>query len=165
VTVAAPAYTLVAASPLITMSDGSSSTVTLNLTSTNYAGTVVFSTSLNSQISASAPQVVLTNGGSGTSTVTITTATSAANHVPWSGRGAALLCAVLLAMPFGRLRKRACAVLLTALAISLAGFLIACGAGTASTQRLTRTYVVTVTPSGSGTVTNPAPVSIIVQIP
>ncbi len=163
----APTYTLTAGSPTVSMAAGSSSTVLFNLRSTNYAGTVVLAASDNSQISASAPSVALTNGGSGSSTLTITTQASAANHgpaTPWNGRSAVVFCAVLLGLPFGVRRRRACAVLLAALAISLAGFLMACGATNSQSSRLSRTYIVNVTPTGSGAVTNPTAVSIVVTV-
>jgi len=53
--------------------------------------------------------------------------------------------------------------LLTALAISLAGFLMSCGGG--GSGKAARTYTVTLTPSGSGsTVTNASPVSFVVTV-
>jgi hypothetical protein len=68
---------------------------------------------------------------------------------------------VLLGAPFTLRRKRALAVLLTALTIALAGFLMSCGGG----GKAARTYTVTLTPSGSGsTVTNASPVSFVVTV-
>jgi hypothetical protein len=170
-TPAAPTYTLVATPSSV----HGSSTVALALTSTNYAGTVSFATSVTStngtasNVTASATSFTLTNGGTGTSTLTITASASAANHtpaVPWKSGGAVVFCAVLLGVPFSR-RKRAVAVLLTAMAISLAGFLMACGGGGSKTPPppAARTYTVTVTPTGSGTVTNPAAVTVTVTVP
>jgi hypothetical protein len=143
----------------------------------NYAGTVSFAASIASaggivtDVSAIAPSVTLASDGSGTSTLTIFTTTNAAKHIPalpWTNGGVIVLGAVLLGAPFGLRRKRAIAVPLTALAISLAGLLMACGGGgsSAKTTALTaQTYTVTVTPTGTGTVTNPAQVSITVTVP
>ncbi len=170
-----PTYTFGMADPAATVAAGSSETVALNLTSTNYAGTINFATSVTtangtaSAVTASASPVTLTSGGNATCTVTITTTTSAATHAPsapWKS-GIVMMCAVLLGAPFTLRRKRVLAVLMTALAISLAGFLIACGSASSSTKSTTttaRTYTVTVTPTGTGTVTNPAAVSITVTV-
>ena len=87
--------------------------------------------------------------------LTITTNANAANRMPiapWTGGGAVVFGAVLLA-PFTARRKRALAVLLTAVAMSLAGLSMACSGG--SSIKPPRTYTVTVTPTGKGTVTNP----------
>jgi hypothetical protein len=147
-----------------------SASVTLGLASTNYAGTVTFATSVNStdgtasNVSASAPSVTLTDGGTGTSVLTITPNANAANRIPiapWTGGGAVVFGAVLLA-PFTARRKRALAVLLTAVAMSLAGLSMACSGGSAI--KPPRTYIVTVSPTGTGTVTNPAPVFITVTV-
>jgi hypothetical protein len=171
---AAPTYTLTAAASSVTIAAGNSSTVTLDLTSTNYAGTVPFTTSVtssdgaDSNVLASATPVTLTSGGSGSSTLTITTSARAANHapaVPWKSGGAAMLCAVLLGVPFTVRRKRALAVLLTAVTISLAGLLTSCGGSSSSTPKAARTYTVTVTPTGTGTVTDAQPVTITVTVP
>ena len=173
---AAPSYTLTAGEPTATITAGSSGTVALTLSSTNYAGTVSFTTSIDStngtasNVSANAPSVTLTAGGNGSSTLTITTTSSAANHAPatpWKSSGAVMLCAVLLGAPFTVRRKRVLTVLLAAVAILLAGFLISCGGGSSSSTppKAARIYTVTVTPTGTGTVTNPAPVSITVTVP
>lgn len=176
------AYTLTAKTPKVSMSAGSEGTATLTLNSSNYAGTVSFVTSVSStdgtisNVKASASVVKLTAGGSGTSTVTITTSANAANHTPsapWKSSGTLMFCAVLLATPFTFRRKRALAVLLSAVAISLAGFLMACGGGgstKSATQAAARTYIVTLTPTGTTSsgglvsVINPAPVSITVTV-
>jgi hypothetical protein len=82
-----------------------------------------------------------------------------------------MFCAALLGAPFTFRRKRLLAGLPMVLAISLAGFLMACGAEGSSTSSQphtqgARTYVVTVTPTGTATpagsvtVTNPAAVTI-----
>jgi FG-GAP-like repeat/Bacterial Ig-like domain (group 3) len=162
------AYTLTTS----TQSINGSGNVTMELTSTNYAGTVSFATSVTStdgtasNVSASAPSITLTNGGAGTAVLTIAANASAANHVPvapWTSGGAVVFGAVLLGAPFTARRKRALAILLTAVAIMLAGFSMACSGGAASTKPA-RTYAVTVTPMGTGTVTNPAPVTIMVTV-
>jgi hypothetical protein len=170
-----PTYTLSAS----TTSVHGSSPVVLTLTSTAYTGTVSLVTSVTStngtasNVSAALapPSVLLTAGGTpGTSTLTITASANAANHapaVPWKSGGALVFCAVLLGAPFGR-RKRVVAVLLTALAISLAGLLMACGGGGSKTPPTpaARTYTVTVTPTSSPAVLNPpAPVVITVTVP
>lgn len=83
--------------------------------------------------------------------------------------------AALLGAPFTLRRKRFIAALPLVLAISLAGFLSACGAvGSYNNPQPhtqgARTYIVTVTPTatvsaaGAVTVTNPAPVSITVTV-
>ena len=157
------AYTLTSS----TQSVSGSTSVTLGLTSTNYVGTVSFATSVTStdgaasNVSASAPSVTLTSGGAGTSVLTITANANAANHVPvapWTSGGAVMFGAVLLGVPFTARRRRTLAVLLTAAAIMLAGFSMACS-GAAPSTKPARTYTVTVTPTGTGTVTNPAPVT------
>jgi FG-GAP-like repeat/Bacterial Ig-like domain (group 3) len=149
-----------------------SGSVTLGLTSTNYAGTVSLATSVTStngtasNVSASAPSVTLASGGAGTAVLTITANANAANHIPvapWTSGGAVVFGAVLLGAPFTLRRKRALAVLLTAAAIMLAGFSMACS-GARSSTRPARTYAVVVTPTGTGTVTNPAPVTIMVTV-
>ena len=61
--------------------------------------------------------------------LTITANANAANHVPvapWTSGGAVMFGAVLLGVPFTARRKRTLAVLLTAVAIMLAGFSMAC---------------------------------------
>ncbi len=169
-----PSYTLSVSANTATIV-GNKATVTLNLTSDNYAGTVNFNaTSSATTLTASAPSVTLTSNGNGSTTLTIALTSSAAKHAParpWKSGGAIMLCAVLLGAPFGLRRKRAIAVLLTALTISLAGLLLACGSGsgsgsssTPSTTATPQTYTVTVTPTGTGTVTDPAPISITVTI-
>ena len=110
--------------------------------------------------------MTLTSGGAGTSVLTITANANAANHVPvapWTSGGAVMFGAVLLGVPFTALRRRTLAVLLTAVAIKLAGFSMACS-GAAPSTKPARTYTVTVTPTGTGTVTNPAPVTIMVTV-
>jgi len=165
---AAPTYTLTASSTTASISAGSSSTVTLTLVSTNYAGTVTLAAVASStEVTASTPvSVTLTNGGTGTSTLTIATSSSAANHapaLPWKSGGVVVF-AVLLGAPFTLRRKRAMAVMLTVLTISLAGFMVACSSGGSSTKAA-RTYTVTITPTGSGTVTNPSAVVVTVTVP
>src|SRR6202035_5186819 len=100
-------------------------------------GTVSFVTIVSStngtpaDVTATATLVTLTSGGMGTSTVTITANASATNHtpsVPWSGGGTMMFCAALLGAPFTFRRKRLRAALPLVLAVSLAGFMMACGA-------------------------------------
>jgi hypothetical protein len=175
-------YTLTAKSPTVSMAPGGSGTATLTLNSNNYAGTVSFVTSVSStdgtpaNVTATATSVTLTSGGTGTSTVTITSNANALNQtpgLPWNG-GTVMFCAALLGAPFTFRRKRLLAGLPMVLAITLAGFLMACGSVGSSTnsqphtQQSARTYVVTVTPTatpvGSVTVTNPAAASITVTV-
>ncbi len=175
-TVTAVSYTLVASQTSL----AGSSPVTLTLTSTNYAGTVTLTPNVTSSngnssnvtAALSSPSVVLANNGSGTSTLTITANSSAAQHspaLPWRG-GGMMVFAVLLSAPFTLRRKRALTVLLMALTISAAGLMISCGGGgggSSSQQQASspRSYTVTVTAKGSGTVADPLPVTITVTIP
>ncbi len=170
---APPAYTLGASSNSITIPAGSNGQFSLNLTATNFTGTVSFTTSVSSingtpsAVSASAPSVSFASSTTGNSTLTITTTTSAANHspgLPWKSSGPVMFCAVLLGAPFTERRKRALAVLFTALAIAAAGLLVACGGSGGSSTPSPQTYTVTVTPTGSGTVMNPAAVSVTVTV-
>jgi subtilase family serine protease len=170
---APPTYTLVASSNSITIPAGSNAQLSLSLTATNYLGTVSFATTISSidgppsAVSASAPSITFASTTMGNSTLTITTTTNAANHsprLPWKSGGAVMFCAVLLGAPFTGRRKRALAVLLTALAISAAGLLIACSGSGSSSTPSPQTYTVTVTPTGSGTVMNPAAITVTVIV-
>jgi hypothetical protein len=168
--VATPTYTL-AGSPTISLAAGSSATVTLSLTSTNYAGTVILAASSNSTaVSASASAVTLTAGSSATSTLTITAGPNAANHAPeikWRSGRTMVFCVLLLGASFTLRRKRAMTSLMAAFTFSLAGFLMSCGGGSSTTKPTAvaaRTYTITVTPTGTGTVTNPQVVSITVMV-
>jgi hypothetical protein len=71
---------------------------------------------------------------------------------------------VLLGAPFARRRSQLLAVLPTALAITVASFLVACGGSGGNSARSPQTYTVTVTPTGSGTVMNPAAITVIVTV-
>ena len=77
--------------------------------------------------------VTLTNDGNGTSVLTITTNENAANRAPvapWTSGGAIVFGAVMLGAPFAaRRRKQIIAVLLTAVAMTLAVFSMACSTG------------------------------------
>ena len=177
----AETYTLTATNATISMTAGTNGSATLTLNSTNYAGTVSFTTTVTStdgtpaDVTATATPVTLTPGGTGTSTVTVSANASAANHTPaapWNG-GTMMLFAALLGAPFTFRRKRLIGAFPLVLAISLAGFMMACGAVGSSTNTQphnSRTYIVTMTPTGtvspagSVTVTNPAPVSITVTV-
>ncbi|HWG58445.1 MAG TPA: hypothetical protein VN661_05300 [Candidatus Acidoferrales bacterium] len=168
---AAATYTVAAQSPTVLMAPGTNGTATLMLKSSNYAGTVSFTTSVSSSngtpadVTATASPVALTAGGSGTSTVTITANAQATNAPakPWSG--GALFFAALIGLPFIFRRKRATNLILCVLAISLGGsLLVACGSKMTAKQ----TYAVTVTPKasamGTAAVTNPSPVTITVTV-
>lgn len=123
-----------------------------------------------SNVTANAPSVMLTSGENTTVPLTITTGANAANHaplLPWQSGGAVAFGVVLLGAPFTLRKKRALAVLLTAAAVSLVAFSIACGSGgggggSSTTVAAARIYRVTVTPAGA--VTNPNPVTIMVTI-
>ena len=176
-------YTISANTPTVTMSAGGSTTATLTLTSSNYAGTVTFVTSVTStdgtaaNVTAAASPVTLTTGGTGSSTVTISANASAMNYMPatpWRGGGGLMLFAALLGLPFTFRRKRLIAAFPVLLTVALAGMLMGCGAvgsSTYSQSKTARSYVVTitptatVTPAGSATVTNPSAVSIQVTVP
>jgi hypothetical protein len=156
-----PSYTFTPSS----LSVVGSSTITLALVSTNYAGTVSFTTSISSMdgnaadLSASAPSVTLTTNGKGSAVLTITASSRAASHppmAPWTSGATLAFGAVLLGAPAAARRKQVLAVLLTAAAIILMGFSVACGnSGTGGTVSKTRLYSILVTPTGTGTVTNP----------
>jgi len=170
---APPTYTLGASSSSITISAGSNARFSLNLTATNFTGTVSFATSVSSingtpsAVSASAPSVSFASSTTGSSTLTITATKRAANRsprLPWKSGGPVMLCAVLLGAPFARRRGQLLAVLLTALAIAAAGLLVACGGSGGSSTPSPQTYTVTVTPTGSGTVMNPAAVTVTLTV-
>ena len=156
---ALPTYTLTANLTTATIAAGSSSSpITLTLNSTNYAGTVSFATSVTSSngtasnvtVSTPAP-VTLTSNGTGSSSLTITTSASAANHapaIPWKSGGALIFCTVLLGAPFTFRRRRTLTVLVSALGLTLAGFMVACGGGGSSTPtQNTTTTSLAATPS------------------
>ena len=171
----APSYSLAASANSATTTAGSSTSVTLTLSSANYTGTVGFavSSSDSSAVSGSAPPVSFASSMNGSSTLTITTAAGAAIRrdppAPWKGGDALIFFAVVLAAPFSGRRKARRALLFTVLAISLvAASLTACGgggnSGGASQPPQSQTYTLTVTPTGSGTVTNAAPLVIQVTV-
>jgi hypothetical protein len=170
----APAtYTLGASSNSITIQPGSDAQLNLSLTATNYPGTVSFVTSISSidgtpsPVSASAPSISFASSTTGSSTLTITAMKSAANRspgLPWKSGAPVMLCAVLLGAPLTGCRKRAMAVLLTALAITAASLIVACGGSGGSSTPSPQTYTVTVTPTGSGTVMNPAAITVTVNV-
>jgi pro-kumamolisin-like protein len=172
---AAATYTLSPSTTSISVADGGSNQVQLNLNSANYAGTVSFTTSVTlngvstSAVTASASPVALASDGTGSTMLTITAASSAANHLPavlWRS-GGALVFAIILGAPWTGRRKQSLVVLLTALAIAAAGFLISCGGSSGSSTPTTAAHIysVTVTPTGTGGVTNPSPVTLTVTVP
>ena len=169
---APPTYTLGASSSSITIPAGSDAQLNLSLTATNYPGTVSFVTSISSidgtpsAVSASASSVSFASSTTGTSTLTITATKNVANRsprLPWKSGGPVMFCAVLLGAPFARRRSQLLAAL-TALAISAASLLVACGGNGGSSTPSPQTYTVTVTPTGSGTVINPAAISVTVIV-
>jgi hypothetical protein len=148
-------------------------TYTLSLSSlNNYTGNVSFTTSVsasqnnpNVTVTASVPRVSLTSGGTATTTLTVVVQTSrAANHrpqLPWRSGLVSMCGVVLLGAPFAARRKRLLAVLLSAVVLTLAGFLTSCGSGlSVSGGGNPTTYTITVTPTGTGQVSNPSPVSV-----
>jgi large repetitive protein len=171
-------YTLTAQTQTVSLAPGGMGTATLTLASTNFAGTVSFTTSVTSSngtasnVTASASSVTLSTGGTTNATVTISANADAENRAPapWGG-GAAAFGMVLFGLPFVFRRRRAAGLLLAALAISVMGSLVACG-GTSSPMKPdgqgARSYVVTVTPKATanagGTVTDAAPVTITVSV-
>lgn len=175
----AGSYTVTAKSPTVSMTPGSTGTDTLTVSSTNYSGTVSFTTSVTStdgtaaNVTASATPVTVASGSTGTSTLTITTNADAANRAPrapWESGGTAMFCAFLIGLPFISRKRRLTALMVLAIPIALAGSLVACG-GTNTTMTKTaapRTYVVTATPTasaqGSATVTNPSPITVTVTV-
>jgi subtilase family serine protease len=170
---APPTYTLGASSNSITIPAGSNAQLSLSLTATNYPGTVSFVTSVSSidgtpsAVSASASSVSFASSTTGNSTLTITATKSAANRsprLPWKRGGPLMFCAVLLGAPFARRRSQLLAVLPTALAITVASFLVACGGSGGNSAQSPQTYTVTVTPTGSGTVMNPAAITVTVTV-
>jgi subtilase family serine protease len=170
---APPTYTLGASSNSITIQAGSNAQLNLSLTATNYPGTVSFATSISSingtpsAVSANAPSISFASSTTGSSTLTITATKSAANRsprLPWKSGGPVMFCAVLLGAPFARRRSQLLAVLLTALAIAAASLLVACSGSSGNSAQSPQTYTVTVTPTGSGTVMNPAAITVIVTV-
>ena len=168
-----PSYTLIASPAAVTVNAGSSGNVALKLTSVDYAGSVSFlvTSSQPLLVNGQTPPlpVVLTSGGTGASALIIDATASASNHVPphpwphaWTSGGVVIFCGLMVYAPFGLGRKQVAALLLTALTILVAGFLVSCGGGVKTPPRI---YTLTVTPTGTGTVTNPAPVSIQVTVP
>jgi hypothetical protein len=172
-------YTMMAKTPTVSLAPGGMGTATLALTSTNFAGTVSFTTSVTSSngtasnVTASASPVTLSAGGTANATVTISANADAENTAPdlWNG-GAAAFGMVLMGLPLIFRRRRAAGLLLAAVAMSVAGSLVACG-GTMNTMKSSgtqaaRSYMVTVTPKATAqagsTVTDPGPVSITVTV-
>jgi len=170
---APPTYTLGASSGSITIQAGGSAQLSLSLNATNYPGTVSFATSISSpsgtpsEVSASASSVSFASSTTGNSTLSITATKSAANRsprVPWKSGGPVMFCVVPLGAPFTGGRKRALAVLLTALAITAASLLVACGGSAGSSTPSPQAYTVIVTPTGSGTVMNPPAITVTVVV-
>jgi hypothetical protein len=171
-TVTFPVYTLTETAPA-TIAAGSTGTVALTVTPSNYTGQVLLvasSSSANVTVSLSQSSVSLASGAAQSITLTISPSASAekrAPTVPWKSGGAVMFCAVLMGAPIRR--KRLIAVLLTALTILLGGILMSCGGGGGSASpaaaKAARTYTVMVTATGSGTVTNPPATTVIVTVP
>ena len=172
-----PSYTLIASSTSVPASPSGVYNVALTLTSNNYAGTVTLTPTVASAngtaSNVTAPLATSQYTLAGGQTITpialaITAGPNAVNHrpmLPWQSGGAAAFGVVLLGAPLTLRNRRALAALLTAAAIALAGFSMACSSGSGSSPvAAARVYIVTVTASGSGVVTNPPPVTITVMV-
>ncbi|MBL0220068.1 MAG: hypothetical protein IPQ07_40150 [Myxococcales bacterium] len=171
VAAAAGGYTLATDTTTVSVRPGNTSTATLMLSSSNYAGTVSFTTSVTSSdgtaadVTATASSVSLVAGGSGTSTVTITTDASAAKdrpRMPWKIRVAGLFSLLMLPLAFQR-RRRIGRVLLV-LGVSLPFSLLACSGTDNISSNNAKTYSVQVTPTASPAATDPASVTITVTV-
>jgi hypothetical protein len=178
-------YTLTASSLAVSADQGGGARVTLNMVSNGYAGIITFATLvtldgvITNAVTAGAPAVTLASNGTGSTTLTISASSSAVKHAPaapWKGgkSGGMVVLAVLLGTPFTLRRRRLLAVLLAALTISAAGFLMSCGSSGSSSGGSpgtpqgpsARTYLVTVTGMGNPlNVTNPQPLTIAVTVP
>jgi subtilase family serine protease len=154
---------------------GNTISVPISLVSNgSYAGTVSFVTAVTAAdgsattlVQASASPVTLTPRGTATATLTVSTSSRAGKHVPagpWKGGGSLIFCSVLMGAPFAVRHKRTIAVFLLLATLVMAGLLVACGGSSASpvVNAAKRTYTVTVTPTGSPAVPNPAPVNVVV---
>ncbi len=169
-----PGYTLAASVTSVSLTPSGVYNVSLTLISSDYAGTVTLTptvtstngTASNVTATLTNSQYTLASGQQITPMLTLTASASAANHrpmLPWQSGGVVAFGVLLLGAPFTLRNRRALAVLLIAAAIVLLGFSMACSSG-GSTVTPARVYTVTVTPSGSGVVTNPAPVTITVRV-
>jgi hypothetical protein len=161
-TVTAPSFTLSTSSATtISLAAGATTTIPLTLSATGFDGPVSFNvTSSNaSAVTGSAPAVTWTNNGNGTytgsSTLLIVASQSAANHrpaLPWKS-GGALVLAAMLGVPWTlrerKTRKKALAILLTAMVLMMAGLAVSCGSSN-STPAGTQSFVLTVTPQPAG---------------
>ena len=161
-------YTLATDTTTVSVRSGNTSTATLMLSSSNYAGTVSFTTSVTSadgtaaDVTASASSVSLVAGGSGTSTVTITTDASAANdrpRMPWKIGVAGFFS--LLMLPLAFQRRRRIGRLILVLGVSLP---MACSGSDEIPSNNAKTYSVQVTPTASPAATDPASVTITVTV-
>ncbi|MBL0212876.1 MAG: hypothetical protein IPQ07_03260 [Myxococcales bacterium] len=171
VAAAAGGYTLATDTTTVSVRPGNTSTATLMLSSSNYAGTVSFTTSVTSadgtaaDVTATASSVSLVAGGSGTSIVTITTDANAANarpRMPWKIRVAGLFSLLMLPLAFQR-RRRIGRVLLV-LGVSLPFSLLACSGTDNISSNNAKTYSVQVTPTASPAATDPVSVTITVTV-
>lgn len=173
-------YTLSVNNASVSVAPGGSGSDMLNLSSSTFAGTVSFTTSVTStdgtaaNVTATASSVTLAPGGNGTSTVTINANSQAANRAPsspWLSGSAATFCAFLIGLPLISRRRRSINMLLLVMVASVAGFMmVACGSSSSTKMPSGngRTYTVTVTPTATsasgGAVTNAAAVTITVTV-
>ena len=156
-TVTAPAYTITLSPAAISLDRGASEPVVLTLSSTTFADTTQWTATTSSPeitVIPSSGTATLTANGVSTANLTIMASDTAANHaprLPWSG-GLIAFGALLAGIPLAGRRKRVAAVLLTALAVSMLAFMMACGSARAHTYTVTftgtggisSTYTVTV---------------------
>jgi hypothetical protein len=172
VTTTAPAYTVTPSSTSISLSEGGSTSTTITLASTTYADTVQLKVTPSSSLitaTLSSGTLTISNGAvtlpantSGTVTLTITASSSATNHgprLPWTS-GVIAFGIILGGVPLAWRRKRVAAVLLTALVLSLMGFMVACGGGGSSSSGTSGPRSYTVVVSGSGGISNSIPVTV-----
>ena len=156
-TVTAPAYTIALSPAAISLDRGGSEPAVLTLSSTTFADTTQWTATTSSPeitVIPSSGTATLSANGVSTANLTIMASDTAANHaprLPWSG-GLIAFGALLAGIPLAGRRKRVAAVLLTALAVSLLAFMMACGSSRAHTYTVTftgtggiiATYTVTV---------------------
>lgn len=161
-TVSAPAYTITPPAT-VSMSKGSSQSVTITFASTTFADNLTWSATTSSRlitVNPSSGTATLSANGSSAANLTITASNSAGNHaprLPWTG-GLIAFGVVLAVAPMARRRKQLMAVLLTALVISTLAFLMSCGGGGNTTTVSPRSYTVTI--SGTGGVSSTLSVTV-----
>jgi len=148
-TVTAPAYTITPASSSVTLTPGNSTPVSVTLTSTTFADTISWTATPSSGLITASPSsgtATLTAGGTSTISLNIGATSTAANRhprLPWT-IGGGIFAAMLAGLPLLRRRKRAAAILLTALAVASLAFALSCSGG----SKAPRSYTVVVAGTG-----------------